>query len=149
MSIDLRWIVPKNNQLWLKWSKINHIGNGIIDLKKPRLYGPVLSDCLPLEESGKILLDLTKHFIILIPEPYEVTLEWNKKLSQSTTEIKFDTMKLIDTKLGLLNILKNKDLILIDCTDHTTERISKGFYKFSFNSMIYQDGKEPYNLTYK
>lgn len=149
MAVDLRWKVPKTNQLWLKWKSIVHKGNGTIELKFPEFYGPVLSDCIPIEESGYILLDLTKHFIVLIPEPYEIRLNWNKKLSQDNQKATFDKIILEDGKLGLLSLLKNNDEILIDCSNHTTEKWDKGQYKLNFPAMAYNEFKEPYDLSEK
>jgi len=147
MSVDLRWKVSEESKLWLKWSKVEHLGDGTIKLYKPKLYGPVLSDCLPLEESGHIILDLTEHFILLIPEPYHIIVKWNKKISQTTAGVTFDYITIEDNKLGCLKLLKNKDKILIDCTDHTKEKMDQGVYKFAFNSMVYNEHDSPYNLT--
>jgi len=149
MTIDLRWKVPKPNQLWLKWKSVEHKGDGTIVLNSPKFYGPVLADCLPIDETGYIILDLTKHFIVLIPEPYEIVLKWDKKLGQTTASAWFNKMTIEDNRLGLLKLLKKSDEILIDCSDHTTEKWEKGKYKLTFPSMVYQDGSEPYDLSSK
>ena len=95
------------------------------------------------------MLDLTKHFIILIPRPYEVTLSWESKISQTSTEVCFNEMILFDNLLGLLKILKKYDKILIDCTDHTTECASRGHFKLTFTTMVYNSEGLPYNLSDK
>jgi hypothetical protein len=147
--MDLKWRVREASQLWLKWKDVSHLGDGKIELKSPSFYGPVLSDCLPLDERGQIPLDLTKHFIVLIPQPYIITLMWDKKLSQTTTEVKFNKITILDSNLGLLSILKARDEILIDCSDHTTENIQKKKYKVNFSAMVYNEFKQPYDLTKK
>jgi hypothetical protein len=146
MTIDLKWQVPKSNQLWVKWKSVQHLGDGTIKLLKPILYGPVLSDCLPIDEAGELVLDLTKHFIVLIPQPYEVKLSWTTKLTQTTAEASFSEMLLSDNTLGLLKLLKNKDQLLIDCTDHTTEKVTGGHFKLTFGAMLYDSNGSPYNL---
>lgn len=143
-KIDLRWKVPKNNQLWLKWKSLITLPDGTIKLKGAEFYGAVLQDCEPLEVSGTINLDLTKHLIVLTPVPYIVEIKWNKLLSQDTQKATFDVITIKDSRLGMLNKLTNRDLILIDCTGHTTEEEAKGRYKSAFQAMIYKETLEPY-----
>jgi hypothetical protein len=147
--MSLRYSVAYKDKLWLKWEKIIHEGNGKITLKNPEFYGPVLDDCESLEEQGYILLDLTKHFILHIPTPYEVKLSWNKKLSQDKKSVKFDKITLQDGELGRLKLLKNKDKILINCKDHTTEQMDKGNFKLRFQAIAYNEHDEPYDLLSK
>lgn len=148
VKIDLRWKVPKNNQLWLKWESIERLGNGILKLKNAEFYGPVLLDCEPIEKAGFINIDLTKHFLVIIPSPYIVKLTWTDVISQDTSSIKFSEMIIEDKTLGQLdNKLTNRDSLLLDATGHTTEEESKGRYKASFEGMLYNDNQEPYDFS--
>lgn len=147
VKIDLRWKVPKKNQLWLKWGSVSREGNGIIKLKDAEFFGPVLSDCEPIEHKGFINIDLTKHFVLLIPAPYIVKLSWDSLVCQDHTSAKFLEMVIEDKTLGHLdNKLSSKDFILLDATGHTTEDESKGKYKYSFEGMVYNSSMEPYNF---
>lgn len=147
MKVDLRWKVPNSNQLWVRWKKIEKTGNGIIKLKNPEFFGSVFSDCVPLDESGSIFIDLTKHFIVLIPKPYTIKMTWNKKISQDNQKCVFDEITLEDTELGHLSKLSDKDLILLDATDHTTEQEARGYYKVAFDGMLYKETLEPYDFS--
>ena len=146
MTVDLQLITPKSSQLWVKWKKIVKDGSGVIKLKNAQFYGPVLNDCEPMDQVGFIRLDLTKHFLILIPKPYIVELKWDKVKSQDSSTVKFDELTLVDTELGHLSKLTDKDLILLNCTDHTSEKMSEGVYKFSFEAMLYKETMDPYEF---
>lgn len=141
---DLRWNVPVKARLWLKWSRLQYNGS-IIKLINPIFYGPVLADCLKLENSGYIYLDLTKHFITLIPQPYIVKYAWNGINKQTTEEVKFKEAYLEDN-LGHLTKLSNNDSILLDCTKHTTEDESNGVFLSSFQALVYKENSEPYEF---
>lgn len=145
MSTKLK--VDKYNQLWLKWSKVSHKGNGIVVLKNPEFFGPVLADCAAMDPQGHILLDLTCHFLVIIPKPYIIKLSWDKVLSQDTTSIKFDKITLEDTELGHLSKLTDKDFILLDCKGHTVEEESKGNYKMSYSAILYNSSMVPYDFS--
>lgn len=147
MVIDLRWKVPSSNQLWIRWKSIERVGNGIIKLKSPEFFGPVFADCTPLEESGSIFADLTKHFIVHIPKPYIVKITWNKKLTQDLQKATFDEITLEDSELGHLSKLSERDLILLDGTDHTTEQEARGYYKVAFDAMLYKETLEAYDFS--
>jgi hypothetical protein len=138
--------IPYSARLWLSWNKIHHAGSGKVELKELKLTGPVLQDCLALEVSGNILLDLTKHFLVLIPKPYIIKFEWNNITFQDLKEVKIDTGFLLDGDLGLLNNLKNDDKILIDCSGHHTNDEAKGRYKISFSAILCNKTEEPYNF---
>lgn len=147
VKIDLRWKVPQKNQLWLKWKSIEKLPNGTLKLKNPEFFGPVLQDCIAIDQKGTIRLDLTKHLIVITPSPYLINLSWENLISQDTERATFDYMLLEDGALGLLNRLQNRDLILVDCTGHTTEEEAKGRYKTAFNAMVYRESMEPYDFS--
>lgn len=148
VKIDLRWKVPAKNQLWLKWDSAIKEGDGTVKLKNAEFYGPVLSDCAPIEPAGHINIDLTKHLVLLIPSPYIVKLSWSSLLSQDSISAKFSEMLLEDKTLGhLSNKLTDRDCILLDATGHTTEEEAKGKYKTSFDGMIYNENKDPYDFS--
>ena len=140
--------IQLSNQLWVSWESVLHRGNGLIELRNPHFSGPVLMDCVNIEEMGEIILDLTTHYIILIPKPYLVTLKWEGKQSQDSLEAKFKKMYIHDNELGHLKILKNKDHLLLDCTNHTTEATAKKNVKYAFSTVVYDENKQPYDLTY-
>ena len=146
MTIDLRWKIPLCNQLWLKWEKIKKDNNNVITLINPYFTGEVLADCSPIEKAGFINLDLTKHYIILINQPYLVKISWKELLSQSKDKAIFKSM-IIDDPLGLLNKLSNSDTILLDCTGHTEEAEAKGSYLQYFSAMVYKETMEPYDFS--
>lgn len=147
MSIDLRWKVPNTSQLWLKWDRAICKGEGTVELKNAEFFGPVLNDCLKLENSGFLNLDLTKHFILIIPAPYIVRFSWDGVISQDQTSIKLAAARFEDLSLGHLNKLKKSDLILLDCSGHTTEDESRGHYKAVFEAMVYDETKNPYDFS--
>jgi hypothetical protein len=147
MAKDLSKKVSKKNHLWLKWKSLSHEGNGRIILKKPYFYGPVLEDCEPLETSGKMKLDLTPHFLLILPKPYFVELSWDKLLNQNTSKAEFNQMELHDQGLGKLSLLKNSDKIFIDCTDQSTEAQERGVFKMAFEIVVFNEFDEPYDLT--
>jgi len=136
-----------HNQLWLRWSKIEHLGDGKIKVKNPEFYGPVMSDCVEMEDTGSIRLDLTNHFLLILPKPYIVRLEWTGKISQNEKKAVFTEAILHDTDLGNLNLLRNKYQILIDCENHTTESRAKGNLKTSFTSTVYDHNGQPCDIT--
>lgn len=146
MIKDLDKTSLEEDKLWLKWEKANHLGNGIIKLINPSFYGPVLEDCLELEEKGQIVLDLTEHFLIMIPTPYTILLKWDKKIKQDSSSVEFKEMILEDKSLGLLKILKDNDQILLNCSEHTQKNWNKGKYKTSFQSMVYKEDKTMYEF---
>ena len=145
--VDLRWKVPEKNQLWAKWDKVNKIGDGKVELLNVEFYGPVTQDYLPLEQSGSIRLDFTNHFVLLIPSFYIVDLSWESVKSQEMGSIKFQKIILDDQNVGLLNKIKSNDLLLVDCTGHTDNERAEGNYKMVYETMLYKEGKEPYDFT--
>jgi len=147
MKIDLRWKVPTKNQMWLRWKKVVNDGSGKITLKDAEFFGPVLEDCEKMEQSGFIRLDLTKHFILIIPKPYIIELKWSKIVSQDTEKIVFEEIVLEDGDIGLLNKLKTRDLLLLDCTGHTTEEEARGKYRAAYNAMLYNESLTPYDFS--
>jgi len=146
-KIDLRWRVPEKNQLWLKWKTLTKQPDGTVKLKGAEFYGPVLQDCVAIEKSGFIRLDLTKHLIVITPSPYIVEVSWDNLISQSSDKAVFNEMIIKDSSLGMLNRLSKRDLILIDCTSHTTEEEARGRHKMAFHAMIYKETMEPYAFT--
>jgi hypothetical protein len=147
VSKDLTKNIKLFNRLWLKWDKINHLGDGTIELTNPTFYGPVLSDCLPMEETGGINLDLTSHFLVIIPKPYIVRLTWEDKISQDNNSAKFKKAILLDQSLGNLKLLKKDNKVLIDCEDHTTEARARGKLKPSFNAIVFDSNDQIYDIT--
>lgn len=144
--MSLKHNIPHQSQLWLSWKKVKKEASGEIRLISPQFTGPVLQDCEKLEESGLIRLDLTQHFLIIIPRPYIVELRWNKLLRQDKTVVLADTITLSDSDLGCLSILTDTDRILLDCTDHTTEKMAQGVLKYSFRAVVYKETGEPYEF---
>lgn len=147
MVSNLKWKISKSNQLWVRWKDVDKPGNGIVKLKSAEFFGPVLSDCENIEESGFINIDLTRHLLLITPSPYIIKLSWNKLTYQDTSVAKLEEILLHDGNLGFLSKLKKNDLILLDCTDHTTENESRGFYKAAFEGMIYNEDLEPYTFS--
>ena len=147
MVADLTKKVSVKNHLWLEWKSLEHLGDGKIQLNSPHFYGPVLQDCEPLDATGMIRLDLTPHFMLILPKPYFVELSWSKLLSQDSQKVTFDVMTIQDQELGKLSILKNKDKLFINCTDQTTEAQEKGVFKAAFEIMAFNSLGEPYDLT--
>ena len=147
MVVDLSKKVRRFNQLWIKWDNLIHQGNGKISLNDVTFFGPVMSDCDPIEESGEIQLDLTKHYLLLIPKPYYVKMSWDSKISQNDREARFSKITLHDSELGHLKLLKDDDQLLLDCTDQTTEARQKGKLKVAFDTMVYDCSGQPYSLT--
>lgn len=147
MVSDYSKKVSTLNKLWLKWQSLSHEGDGLIRLKSPEFYGPVFDDCEPIEESGKIILDLTHHFLIHLPKPYQLELKWDRLLNQDKTGARFNEMTIQDHDLGKLSLLKNGDQIFIDCTDQTTDAQEDGLFKTAFPSMIFNSYDEPYDLS--
>lgn len=148
MKVDLRWKIQKSNQLWLKWKGLVKEGDGKVRLIEPEFYGPVLTDCAPIDSSGFINIDLTRHLIVLIPRPYIVRLSWDSLISQDTEKARFKEMVLEDTDLGhLANKLTPKDCILLDSTGHTTEEEARGRSKLSFEGMVYNSDMSPYDFS--
>jgi hypothetical protein len=147
MKIDLRWSVKKANQLWIKWDSIELTGDGLVRLKNAKFFGPVMSDCAKIQESGSIYIDLTKHFIVLIPTPYIVKLTWIGVKSQDSKEAIFGELIVEDKSLGHLNKLKNTDLILLDCSGHTVEEESRGNYKSTYQAMVYKESMDSYDFS--
>jgi hypothetical protein len=146
MKIDLRWKIPQKNQLWLRWKSVTKEGDGTIKLIGAEFFGPVLQDCVAIEPAGSIRLDLTKHLIIITPQPYLINVKWDALVSQDSEKAVFKELVLEDSALGLLNRLTARDLILIDCTGHTTEQEAKGRFMAAFSAMIYKETMEPYDF---
>lgn len=136
-------------KLWVEWGKIVNIGNGIVDLEKIKFSGPVLLDCMKFENQGHIFLDLTKHFVVVIPRPYIIKMEWDGVISQDTKQVKIKSMKLYDGDLGFLNKLKLKDKLLIDCSGHHSDDEAAGKYRLTFESLLYNQYGFPYNVDEK
>jgi hypothetical protein len=147
MNIDLRWKIPQPNQLWLSWKEAHLEGDGRVLLKKAFFHGPVLKDYLALEEAGHIYLDFTKHFIVLIPRPYVVKVEWKGILNQGPGGVYFKKVIIEDTTLGHLNKVKNSDSILLDCSGHTVENESAGNHIAAYAAMLYNELSEPYSFN--
>lgn len=147
MVADLTKKVSVTNHLWLKWKSIEHLGDGKIQLNKPYFYGPVLQDCEPMESKGMIRLDLTPHFMLILPKPYFVELSWDNLISQDSQKVTFDKMSIQDQDLGKLAILKNEDKIFLNCTDQTTEAQQRGVFKAAFEIMVFNSLGQPYDLS--
>ena len=147
MITDLTKKISVKNHLWLRWQSLSHEGNGLIRLKSPECYGPVLKDCEPIEKTGMIRLDLTPHFFLILPKPYFVELKWEKMISQDESVVKFEEMTLQDQDLGKLSLLKKDDKIFINCTDQTSEAMEQGKFKTAFEIMVMNSLDEPYDLT--
>jgi hypothetical protein len=147
MSTRLADKVPTQSRLWLKWDKAVHLGNGEVRLDNPVFYGPVLADCEPIEEAGEIKLDLTSHYLILILDPYMITLRWEGKVSQTTLEVKFKTMFLKDGAFGKLSLLQDDDQILMDCTGQTTEARAQNQFKMAYDAIVFNSLKQPYDFS--
>lgn len=146
MFKNLLHSISYSSRLWVSWDKIHNSGSGTVELKNLKFTGPVLQDCMKLEETGSLLLDLTKHFLVLIPKPYIIKFNWTGLISQSTTEVKIQNGILQDEALGLLNNIKNTDKLLIDCSGHHTNDIKNGRHKLSFTSILCNKLEEPYNF---
>lgn len=147
MKKDLKSIITTKNKLWLSWSKIIHDPNGTVTLISPKFSGPVLNDCEPLVESGKIKLDLTHQYKLHLPKPYIVELEWFSANSQTKEKVEFKKIILKDGSLGKLSLLKDSDSILLDCTGHRTELEAQGLYLFNYDAVLFNFAKEPYNFS--
>lgn len=147
--MDLKYTVPETNQLWIKWKSINKIGNGRVDLQDAEFYGPVTQDYLPLEDTGTLRLDLTHHFLFRIDEYYIVEISWESVKTQEQGSIKFDKITINDENVGLLDKIKEKDLLLIDCSGHTEEERAAGNYKMVYEAMLYNETGAPYDFSKK
>lgn len=144
---DLRHIIRKSNQMWLKWTSVVRDASGVLHLKGAEFYGPVLLDCDPMEPKGHIILDLTLHYIIIIPKPYLVKVSWDSVIYQSRDLIKFKELLVEDNEIGHLNRLSDRDQILLNCTSHTTESEARGIRKMAFQAMVYNELLSPYDFS--
>lgn len=147
MKQNFKKILDTKNQLWISWESLNHDSNGIIYLKNLKFTGSVLNNCIAIEESGTIKLDLTHQYMLHIPKPYLVEFTWFNKIKQDKNEALFKTGQIKDGSLGKLSLLTNKDYLLLDCTDHTTEDEEKGVVLFNFYAVAFNSDKIPYNFT--
>jgi len=138
--------IPIQSRLWIRWGKVAKTGEGLVELKNITFYGPVLDDCEPIEEKGHLFLDLTKHFLMIIPRPYIIKFEWEDKIFQSTKEVKFKTVRLHDGSMGILNKIKSKDKLLLDCSGHRTEEEAKGNFKVTYDAILFNQYDEPYSF---
>lgn len=142
---DLKKLVKKNSQAWIKWENLQKNLNNSITLYNVEMYGEVFSDCLQLDTSGFIYLDLTEHFIIQVSRPYIIKMTWNGVISQDKTKVLIKNVILEDQDFGFLHKLVNNDRILLDCSGHTTEAEEKGKYKLAYRAMVYNELLEPYD----
>jgi hypothetical protein len=147
MKKNLNNIVNTPNKLWLNWKKINHTGDGSINLIGPRFFGNVLMDCEALYENGSIKLDMTHQYMLHISMPYLIQLTWEGKYKQDKEEVLFKSMIIKDGNLGKLSILKDNDLLLLDCTDHTTEAEKRGLTLFNFYAVAFNSDRIPYSFN--
>jgi hypothetical protein len=147
MKQDLNKIINTRNKLWISWKKAIHTGDGNINLIDPKFTGNILSDCDPIEEAGTIKIDMTHQYLLHIPQPYLIQVSWEGKYKQDKEEVLFKSMTIKDGNLGKLSILKDKDSILLDCTDHTTEAEKKGLILFNFYAVAFNSDKSPYNFN--
>lgn len=147
MKTDFKQILNTKNKLWISWSKVVHQGDGIINLINPKFNGYVLSDCEPIPDSGTITLDLTYQYLLHIPQPYLIKLSWEDKYKQDKEEVLFKKMIIQDGFLGKLALLTDRDYLLLDCTDHTTEAENKGKTVVNYHAAAFNCNKIPYNFN--
>lgn len=147
MIIDLNKKILNKNKLWVKWKTVDRIGDGRIQLNNVEMYGPVTQDYIPLEPKGELRLDFTNHFILRLDNYYIVSLTWESVKSQEQGSIKFKKVTLEDKNVGLLDKIKNSDLLLIDCGDHTELKRNTGQFKMVYPSMLFNELQQPYDFS--
>lgn len=138
--------VPLHTRLWIEWKKVSKSGSGIVELKDIVFYGPIFSDCEKLDDKGFIYLDLTKHFLVLLPKPYFIKFEWEGVEVQDSNGAKLKKAYFLDDDLGLLNKITHKDKLLLDCSGHHSNDVKNGIYKPAFDAILYNEYNEPYKF---
>lgn len=146
MTYSSKISIPENTRLWVEWQKIAKKGSGIVELHKIRMHGPIFNDCEKMEENGFIFIDLTKHFLIILPKPYFVKMEWEGLYHQDSSGANVKKIFLKDDDLGLLNKISNKDKLLLDCSGHHTRDVEVGYYKPAFDAILFNQYNEPYKF---
>ncbi len=147
--VNLKNIVNKSSQLWLKWGKVTPLENNSVKLHDVVMYGEVLNDCSKIDKAGFIYLDFTMHYIVLLTKPYIVKLTWDSLLTQDTEAVNIESIIIEDQEFGFMNQLKNTDRILLDCSGHTTEEEERGHYLAAYRAMLYNEYLEPYEFINK
>ena len=147
--MDLKFSVSEKNKLWARWKRVSRTGDGRVSLHDMEFYGPVTQDYFPLEEKGNLRLDFTNHFLFRIEEYYIVQLSWEGIVSQEQGLVKFKKVTLDDQSVGLLDKIKDNDLLLIDCSGHTDKDRSSGNYRLVYHSMLYDETGAPYDFSKK
>jgi hypothetical protein len=134
-------------KLELHWSSVEYNKEDVAVLKEAYFSGPVLKDAEMLQESDNLTLDMTQQHLIFPPMDgfYQAELAW-KGIEYKGDKIFLKEAYIKGRYVNSIEVLEDKDWVLIDCREHDTKRmlgkqgkkLAPGVYQTKYNhSLVY------------
>mgnify|MGYP001329816509 FL=1 len=116
--------ISERFRLELHWSKVVYKTDEIVQLEGCYFSGPALLEIDQVNEKDFITLDFAGQYAILVPDYYVSKLSW-AGVKKEENKICVDNAVLINKCVNSVPRLSNNDYIIIDTSNHTTERHQK------------------------
>ena len=130
--------------LELHWEKALYEQDGICKLYKAYFSGPVLLEAERIKDNDNIALDFYHQYLILVENVYVAKLFWGEVIYDKENKVWLrDAFIRHDLELNRVPKLKDNDYLVIDTSNHTTE---KHPFNFVYKTFVVNEDTSLYNF---
>jgi hypothetical protein len=139
-----RFLISERFRLELHWAKAVYKDDGVCNLFDAYFSGPALREAQQLKDNDHISLDFYSQYVILTKGVYVADFSWGKVEYKPDGSIwLFDAKLKHDTELNRVPKLKSDDYLVIDTSDHETE---KHAYNMVYKTYVVNETTSLYNF---
>ena len=128
--------------LVLKWDRIRYVNESLAVLEGAKFIGEVLNKSYKLNDVDEINIDITKQFLIIIPDFYIFKFKWSG-VTYFSEEVWFEKAWFENFKTRLFRF-KDDDYLIIDTSKHEEESHP---YFMNYEATLYNRDGEVYRLN--
>lgn len=142
-----KFSIAERYRLELHWNKAVYDKPGNCILQKAYFSGPALSDAVQLNNNDYIMLDFYSQYLVFVKNVYVAKFSWGEVIYNSDKTITLKDAKIThDTELNRVPKLRNQDYLVIDTSDHVTE---KHGFNLLYKTYVIGGDNEFYNFRSK
>lgn len=110
-------------RLELHWKSTIYEQDGVCKLSDACFSGPALAEADRINDNDNIMLDFFQQYIILVDNIYVAKFSWKQVVYNKDDTVTLQNAFIThDTQLNKVPKLSNTDYLIIDTSDHETEK---------------------------
>ena len=136
------FMISERYRLEVHWKEAIYEKDEFFRLKGCYLSGPVLREVSQLEQEDSILLDFTKHYLLIVPMYYIARLSWSGVINVGD-KVFLNNAIINSEKDFKVPKLKDNDYLVVDTKGHEDE---KHYNNLTYESYLLSNDGTLYNF---